>query len=119
MCDVNEFNKIYKDIALLQPKDTGYFIELHYVGGDSAQIAKDRIWHRVENSGHGIPEKDIEKRYIETFQQLNSILKEYNLIAFYDNTVSFRRFAICKNGELVRISRNIPAWFSKVEIECK
>ena len=65
--------------------------------------------------GHGIPEEDIEKRYQETFKQLNTLLKECNLIAFYDNTESFRRFAICKNGELVRVSKNVPEWFSKVE----
>ena len=57
------------------------------------------------------------KRYIETFVQLNSILKECNLIAFYDNTESFRRFAICKNGKLLRISHKVPKWFSKVQID--
>ena len=101
---------------ILKAKELGYFIELHYVGVESVQIAKDRVKHRVENGGHGIPEKDIEKRYVETFQQLNSILKECNLVACYDNTESFRRFAICKNGKLVRISHNVPEWFSKVEI---
>lgn len=80
------------------------------------EIAKERVKHRVENGGHGIPEKDIEKRYVETFIQLNSILKECNLVAFYDNTERFRRFAIYKNGNLVRKSQNTPEWFKKVEI---
>ena len=73
--------------------------------------------YRVEQGGHGIPDKDIEKRYIETFQQLNLILDTCNLIAFYDNTENFRRFAICRNGKLVRISNNVPTWFSKVNID--
>ena len=102
---------------ILKAKELGYFIELHYVGVDSVEIAKERVKHRVQQGGHGIPESDIEKRYEETFTRLNSILKECNLIAFYDNTESFRRFAICKNGELVRISCNVPKWFSKVQIE--
>lgn len=110
-------NSIIKNI--LKAKELGYIIELHYVGVDSVEIAKDRVRYRVENGGHGIPEADIEKRYIETFQHLNQIISECNLIAFYDNTESFRRFAICKNGELVRLSRNVPSWFSKVEIERK
>ena len=100
---------------ILKAKELGYFIELHYVGVDSVKVAKDRVRYRVEQGGHGIPEKDIEKRYIETFQQLSTIIKECNLIAFYDNTESFRRFAICKNGEVVRVSRNVPDWFSKVD----
>ena len=100
---------------ILKAKRLGYFIELHYIGVESVQIAKKRVKYRVEQGGHGIPEKDIEKRYIETFQQLNHILKECNLIAFYDNTENFRRFAICKNGELVRISQKVPKWFSNIE----
>ncbi len=100
---------------LLLAKSLDYFIELHYVGVDSVEIAKERVKHRVLQGGHGIPEEDIEKRYIETFVQLNFILKECNLIAFYDNTESFRRFAICKNGKLVRISHKVPEWFSKVQ----
>ena len=51
------------------------------------------------------------KKYV-----IRSIVKECNLIAFYDNTESFRRFAICKNGKVVRISHKVPKWFSKVEI---
>jgi len=100
----------------MRAKELGFFVEMHYVGVDSVQIAKDRVRHRVENGGHGIPEEDIEKRYIETFQQLNSILQKCNLVAFYDNTERFRRFAICKDGKLIRISQNIPAWFSKIKI---
>lgn len=102
---------------VLKAKELGYFIEMHYVGVNSVKIAKERVKYRVEQGGHGIPEKDIEKRYIETFQQLNRILKECNLIAFYDNTESFRRFAICKNGKVVRLSKNVPEWFKWVEIE--
>lgn len=101
---------------ILKAKELGYFIELHYVGVDSADIAKKRVMHRVEHGGHGIPEKDIEKRYDETFVQLKKVIKECNLIAFYDNTETFRRFAICKNGELVRISRNVPEWFVRIGI---
>ena len=101
---------------IFKAKSLGYLIELHYVGVNSVEIAKERVKYRVQQGGHGISESDIEKRYEETFKQLNSILKECNLIAFYDNTQSFRRFAICKNGELVRISKNVPEWFSKVNI---
>ena len=101
---------------ILEAKELGCVIEMHYVGVDSVDIAKKRVQYRVENGGHGIPNEDIERRYVETFQQLNCILDKCNLISFYDNTESFRRFAICKNGELVRISQNVPIWFSKVKV---
>lgn len=92
-------------------KQQGYTIELHYVSVDSAEIAKQRVAERVRRGGHGIPEKDIEKRYKESFQNLKIILQECDLAVFYDNTEEFRRFAIYKNGKLVRLSRNIPEWF--------
>jgi hypothetical protein len=56
---------------ILKAKELGYFIELHYVGVDSVEIAKDRVKYRVQQGGHGIPESDIEKRYEETFERLN------------------------------------------------
>lgn len=102
---------------IMKAKSLGYFIELHYVSVESVEIAKARVKHRVQQGGHDIPERDIEKRYVETFKQLNCILKECNLVAFYDNTESFRRFAILKNGDLVRISHKVPEWFLNVQIE--
>ena len=109
LCGKSIINNIRK------AKELEYFIEMHYVGLDSVDIAKKRVQYRVEQGGHGIPEEDIEKRYEETFEQLNAIYKECDLIAFYDNTESFRRFAICKKGEIVRLSHNVPEWFSKVK----
>ena len=92
-------------------KKLGYIVELHYVGVDSVDIAKSRVLDRVSKGGHGIPEKDIEKRYYESLRKLPCILKDCDLAVFYDNTEEFRRFAIYKNGILVRSSHMIPRWF--------
>ena len=95
-------------------KKEGYFVEVHYVGVDTVEIAKERVRYRVLNGGHGIPEKDIERRYIETFQNLKDIFEECDLIAFYDNSVEFRRFAIYEKGKQVMISEDVPRWFNNV-----
>ena len=94
-------------------RQLGYVIELHYVGVNSVEIAKRRVAERVHKGGHGIPEKDIEKRYKESFKNLKLIMDRCNLVVFYDNTEEFRRFAIYKDGVIVRLSRVIPAWFSE------
>lgn len=96
--------------SIKKAKEMGYCIELHYVGVDSVDIAKERVRSRVNKGGHGIPEADIERRYIETFYNLKEILKECDLAAFYDNTKVFRRFAIFRNGEIVRLSHTLPKW---------
>ena len=99
----------------MKAKECGYFIELHYVGVESAEIAKERVKYRVKQGGHGIPDVDIDRRYEETFIQLNQILKKCDLVALYDNSDQFRRFAIYKAGNLVRLSQNVPKWFSKID----
>ena len=55
----------------------------------------------------------------------DEILKEFggdwkvlplcNLVAVYDNTEDFRRFAIYKDGSLVRLSHKVPKWFNNKE----
>ena len=94
-------------------KEKGYFIELHYIGVESVDIAKKRVAVRVQKGGHGISERDIERRYIDTFHNLKIVLPECGLAAFYDNTIEFRRFAIYKNGKPIRVSHEVPLWYEK------
>jgi len=58
LCGKSIINNIEK------AKKRGYFIELHYIGVESVDIAKERVLERVKQGGHGIAEKDIERRYV-------------------------------------------------------
>lgn len=100
---------VLKNIALA--KENGYRVELHYVGVASAELAKERVANRVKDGGHGIPASDVERRYVESFQNLKFVLPLCDIAAFYDNTEAFRRFAIYKHGELAKLSHNVPNWF--------
>lgn len=91
----------------------GYFIELHYIGVESVDIAKERVLERIKQGGHGIAEADIERRYVDTFNNLKLVLAKCDLVAFYDNTIEFHRFAIYQNGSPVRISHNVPIWYKR------
>lgn len=99
--------------TMQRAKDAGYMIEMHYVGVDSPQIAKQRIAERVKMGGHGIPDQDVDRRYEESLKNLEKVLGLCDLTALYDNTTQFRRFAIYKNGKAMRVSHNIPAWYQK------
>lgn len=107
LCGKSIINNITK------AKERGYFIELHYIGVEDVDIAKERVVARVKQGGHGIAEKDIERRYIDTFENLKIVLPESDLAALYDNTIEFRRFAIYKNGKPVRVSHDAPMWYEK------
>jgi predicted ABC-type ATPase len=95
-------------------KALGYHIELHYVGVENVGIAKSRIAYRVEHGGHGIPDIDVERRYTESFKNLKNILGKCNLVVLYDNTISFNRFAIYKDGKLISLSACIPLWYDRL-----
>lgn len=94
-------------------KESRYTVEMHYVGVESPDIAIERVHSRVEHGGHGIPDGDVRRRYFESFVQLKGIINQIDLLALYDNTVTFHRFAIYRNGEIVKISHNCPDWFYK------
>ena len=99
--------------TIQRAKEAGYMIEMHYVGVDSSQIAKQRIAQRVKMGGHGIPDRDVDRRYGESLRNLKKVLGFCDLAALYDNTAQFRRFAIYKNGEAIKVSRNVPMWYRK------
>ena len=71
-------------------RQCGYSIEMHYVGVDCVEIAKKRVAYRVEHGGHGIPEQYIERRYIESLENLPRVLRLCDLASLYDNTEYFR-----------------------------
>lgn len=74
-------------------------------------VKKKRIAIRVREGGHGIPDSDVDRRYIESMQNVKTVLSQCDLAAFYDNTEAFRRFAIYKQGKLVKMSKHVPEWF--------
>ena len=83
--------RIYcKECVLMKRYMLGYSIEMHYVGVDSADTAKLRVKNRVEHGGHGIADEDVERRYVETLNNLKIVLPQCNLAAIYDNTEYFR-----------------------------
>ena len=105
-------NAILNNIA--NAKKEGYLIEVHYIGLSSVELAKERVAKRVSEGGHGVNASDIERRYEQSFVNLKKILPICNLVALYDNTEEFRRFAIYKDGVLVRKSHKVPDWFEKI-----
>ncbi|MBO4395224.1 MAG: zeta toxin family protein [Eubacterium sp.] len=100
---------IFRNIQ--RAKMDGYFVEMYYVGVGSSQIAKERVRQRVLDGGHGIPEQDIERRYIESLNNLKSVIKICDRIYVYDNTDRFEKIAAFEFGELVWKARKCPEWF--------
>lgn len=103
-------NSILRNIVEI--KKNGYYIEMHYIGLESVEIAKKRVEYRVSHGGHGIPEKDIERRYAESFRNLKNVSALCDLLVLYDNSQQLRRVAVLENGTCVKKFGKLPQWFS-------
>ena len=68
----------------------------------------------IKAGGHGINEIDIERRYKESLNNFKIVIDKCDLVAMYDNTESFRRFAFYRKGKLARLSSKVPEWFSLI-----
>lgn len=105
-------NSIIRNIE--KAKKLGYQIELHYVGVSSVEIAKERIAYRVAHGGHGIPDQDVERRYIESLEKLKKVIGLSDVAILYDNTEGFNRFAVYQNAKLYNLTNEQPDWYKKL-----
>ena len=103
---------IFKNVK--KAKDLGYEVELYYVGVGTAELAKRRVEQRVRDGGHGIPPEDIERRYVESLENLQKVMPLCNRVIIYDNTKSFRKIISFVNGECKDRAEEIPEWCEKI-----
>ena len=89
-------HSIIKNIRIA--RKLGYFIDLNYVGIDSAKSAIQRVEQRVRDGGHGVPASDIERRYEETLCNLNTVICECDRVRLYGNSKSFRKQGYLQSG---------------------
>ncbi|MEE1314280.1 MAG: zeta toxin family protein [Faecalimonas sp.] len=97
-------------------KEAGFSVEIHYVGVDSVELAKERVHHRVLQGGHGIPDADIIRRYVESFENLSKIADAVDELTFYDNTEYFEMVAVYHKGIPIFKKDDMPRWFDNVNI---
>ena len=50
------------------------------------------------------------EKLLKGISNLKETFQVCDLVAFYDNTEEFRRFAILKKGKVVRLSHTLPEW---------
>ena len=91
-------------------KSLGYFIDVSFVGLESAELAIKRVEQRVRDGGHGIPSYDIERRYVESLENLKMIIPICDRVMIYDNSKHFIWIALFRNGECKDCADDIPDW---------
>ena len=91
-------------------KKEGFEVVLYYVGLDCVDTAKKRVAQRVLDGGHGIPDKDIERRYNESLCNLELIIPVCDRVEIFDNTRIFQHVYLILNGKCMDYDDNLPDW---------
>lgn len=103
---------IIKNIKIA--KENGFYVVMNYIGVEEPEIAKERVKIRVSKGGHGIPDKDIERRYYDSLRNLNTVIEMCDEINVYDNTEVLREIIYLKQGKIIWIDKNIPNWTNNI-----
>lgn len=91
-------------------REYGYFVDLKYVGLDSADLAVKRVEQRVRDGGHGIPTTDVKRRYRESLHNLKKVIQLCDRVRLYDNSKSFRKIASFSKGICTDCSDEKNGW---------
>lgn len=89
-------------------KNNRYDLHLIFLCLDSIQEAKKRVAIRVENGGHYVPEKEIEKRYYEGYANLNSFFEYFDYIDLFDSSKYLKHpthILSIESGKITSISK--------------
>lgn len=87
---------------------------MNYIGVGNKEIAKERVRIRVSKGGHGISDKDIERRYYDSLDNLKRVIDLCDEINIYDNSNLFREIMNIEAGKIVWKSNNMPGWASVI-----
>ena len=80
------------------------------MGLDKAEESVKRIENRVEKGGHDIPVADVNRRFVA----LGRIMPYCDEAVFFDNDNGFVEVAHYRNGEMVRLVDDCPAWLNEL-----
>ena len=103
---------IIKNIKMA--KENGFYVVMNYIGVEEPEIAKERVRIRVSKGGHGIPDKDIERRYYDSLRNLNTVIEMCDEINVYDNTEVLREIIYLKQGKIIWMDKKMPNWTNNI-----
>lgn len=64
----------------------GFEVVLVYIGTENVEINLARIRNRVLAGGHDVPESDVRRRYLRSFQSLLTAIKRADHTILFDNS---------------------------------
>jgi len=84
-----------------EAKEKGYQVDLYFIGTHSVENSLNRIAKRVENGGHGIPEKLVKARFEKQFYNVDRAMNIADTVVFHDNEKVMKIVGIFYQNHLV------------------
>jgi len=100
--------------TVLNSKEQGYHISLHYVGLTNSDLAIQRVQERIKKGGHGVDEDIIRSRYVTSLKNLTEILPLCDTVNIYDNSEKINGILSVERKELIYIRDNIPSYIEDI-----
>jgi len=96
---------------MLEARGRGFEIVLVYIGTERVEINLGRIRDRVLAGGHNVPEEDVRRRYIRSFENLPIAIQRADHTILFDNSSeeSYRLIAVLGPPEN-QWFEPVPAW---------
>lgn len=96
---------------MLDARRQGFEIVLVYIGTENVEINLARIRDRVLAGGHDVPEADVRRRYVRSFQHLPIAVRRADHIILFDNSleVGYQPVAILGTSDS-QWFEPIPRW---------
>jgi len=102
----------HRELVLMHAaKDTGYKVNLVFVGLRNARASMLRVTERVAAGGHDIPPVDVARRFKRSLLNLSEALAIADRAFIFDNSGERRRLLLTRDQQRSRhVSRNLPRW---------
>ena len=99
--------------AIQRAREAGFAVELFYIGLSSAELANERIAHRVALGGHNIPPETVQRGWEISLAHFGAALDLTTYACAYDNSERFVSLATWSGGTLSWIGPHSGAcqWF--------
>jgi predicted ABC-type ATPase len=96
---------------MLEARTRGFEIVLVYIGTERVEINLGRIRDRVVAGGHNVPEVDVRRRYLRSFQNLAVAISRADHTILFDNSTEegYRLVAVLGPSERFWFEP-IPDW---------
>ena len=100
-------------------KDLGFKINLFYVGLESVELSIKRVEIRRHAGGHGIPKEDLQRRYTNSFENLELVLPLCDSVQIYDNSGSktfdiLIPLLVVQDGQIIKWDNNCPKYIQSI-----